>query len=75
MSVEGPQPCSHEIPHRMAARRRGNYAKHVGHSKMVTTVREKMSKVTGKRRKLGWQIKEELTLLGKELPGLPPKEY
>ena len=42
---------------------------------MVTTVREKMSKVTGKRRKLGWQIKEELTLLGKEPPGLPPKEY
>lgn len=35
------------------------------HSKTVTNVSEKMSKVTGRGRKLGRQVKEELTFLGK----------
>lgn len=41
---------------------------------MVTNVREKMSKVTDRDRKLGWQIKEKLTFLGKGAARASPQE-
>lgn len=46
----------------------------MGHSKTVTNVNKKMSKVTGKGRKLGWQAKKELMFLGKGATRGSPQE-